>query len=128
MANFQSVSTKLPSEVVHALRPLMARDPLPAEDLVAMVRRFQEKVHHLGSSGVFVNVGTADRLADKLEDLIAVANTEMPSYERGLVQAAVLYFVDEDDQQADLQSSFGFDDDALVVDAVDKLIRELRDS
>jgi hypothetical protein len=57
-------------------------------------------------------------LADASLKLLGTLNEDTPEPTRRLVQAAVRYFVIEDDADSDLDSILGLDDDAEVLNAV----------
>jgi hypothetical protein len=65
--------------------------------------------------------GLAERLTDRCEALLGLWDG-LDLRGRKLVQAAVLYFALEDDGAADLDSAFGFDDDAEVIDVVGRAL------
>ena len=60
----------------------------------------------------------ARSLADAALKLLGTLNEDTPEPTRRLVQAAVRYFVIEDDADSDLGSILGLDDDAEVLNAV----------
>lgn len=98
-------------ELLH--EPLMAPEVLLKEvdDCVGMVRR-------VVMEGAPLDVSMVERLADRAREMVARAGTDAPEPQRRMVQAAVRYFVLSDDAEGDLVSLMGFDDDALVLEAV----------
>ena len=64
----------------------------------------------------FLDVRTAERLADTLHALLDDASTFSPT-ECAIVGAAINYFLDTTDTEADLTSPLGLDDDASVIAA-----------
>lgn len=98
-------------ELLH--EPLMAPEVLLKEvdDCVGMVRR-------VVMEGAPLDVSMVERLADQAREMVGRAGTDAPEPQRRMVQAAVRYFVLADDAEGDLVSLMGFDDDALVLEAV----------
>ena len=65
-----------------------------------------------------VDLTLARGIGEALQRLLAATTDASPEADRRLLQAAIRYFVIEDDANADQQSLVGFDDDAAVVNAV----------
>ena len=82
-------------------------------DIYAYVTRVREAA----ATRDFVDVRTAVRLADELEAMLDRVD-DLDAEGRALVWAAIDYFLDESDVEADLTSPLGFDDDAEVVAAL----------
>lgn len=68
-----------------------------------------------------VDVALAERLGESCRTLLAQDHPQ-GTPEWSAVQAAVRYFLEEDDVDADLESATGFEDDAEVVDLVTRLV------
>jgi uncharacterized membrane protein YkvA (DUF1232 family) len=66
----------------------------------------------------YIDVELAQSIANKCHRLIDTLNANFAEEHRCLVQAAVLYFVTDEDAEGDTTSLIGFDDDRLVVDVV----------
>ncbi len=114
----------LPREASRLLHRLLAEDPIPVDRLRA------DLAAHLGSLTAhsarheFIDLETATllnsvchRLLDRLADGGSVDRPQTEDHRR-MVQAAVRYFLLDDDAESDLHSPIGFDDDAQVVRAV----------
>jgi uncharacterized membrane protein YkvA (DUF1232 family) len=65
-----------------------------------------------------VDATTANALADVSIQLLGLITDETPESDRRLIQAAIRYFVLEEDAVGDLVSQAGFDDDRTVMNAV----------
>jgi hypothetical protein len=65
-----------------------------------------------------VDAVLARELVSACTKLLGTANDSMPEHHRRAIQAAVRYFVIEEDADSDLASVLGLDDDAEVVNAV----------
>lgn len=113
--------------IPEAARPLwgeLLAEPLRSlRELIREVRDYRrqllERSQWLSEE---VDLPLATKLADVLLRLLATLSEQSPEATRRLAQAAVRYFVIEDDAMADQSSLAGFDDDAAVVNAV---LREL---
>ncbi|MEZ4236266.1 MAG: hypothetical protein R3F59_08920 [Myxococcota bacterium] len=101
----------------------LLEEPLrePAE-LRRLLDEAEEVLRHELSRQMAVADGAlAERLVTRCRALLDRWEVASPR-ERKLVQVAVRYFVMEDDGAADLDSAFGFDDDAEVIDAVSRAL------
>ena len=65
----------------------------------------------------FVDVALAATLANVLHQLLENSG-QYTARERSLLAAAITYFVDNDDENSDLTSPTGFEDDAEILNAV----------
>ena len=107
-----------PAEVADLLRRF-TREPLQEGSvLLGRVRAYLEELQHLSEESEFLDLVLARRVADQCESLIASLPTSGSEDAHRLVQAAVRYFVEAGDAEADLSSPIGFDDDAQVVELV----------
>ena len=87
----------------------------------ADIHAYVTRVREAAATRDFVDVRTAVRLADELEAMLDRVD-ELDAEGRSMVWAAIDYFLDESDAEADLTSPLGFDDDAEVVGAAIGLI------
>jgi hypothetical protein len=77
------------------------------------------------ASGGVVNKEVARDLARKLATLLKELNDGLGEFDQRLIHAAVLYFVEDDDGEADFDSEDGYDDDVEIFNAVaERLGRE----
>ena len=83
----------------------------------ADIHAYVNRVRGAAATRDFVDLRTAVRLADELEAELDRVD-DLDAEGRALVWAAIDYFLDESDAEADLTSPLGFDDDADVVHAV----------
>jgi len=98
---------------------LVAEDLRPVHELFKEVRDYQ---HALAKRSQWndddVDPALARGLAEASLRLLGTLSDDTPEPTRRLIQAAVRYFVIEDDADSDLDSILGLDDDAEVVNAV----------
>jgi hypothetical protein len=100
-------------------KQLCAEELRPVHELFKEVRAYQQA---LAKRSTWQDDDFDPQLARSLADaslkLLGTLNEDTPEPTRRLVQAAVRYFVIEDDADSDLDSILGLDDDAEVVNAV----------
>lgn len=109
--------------IPEAARPLWTRlmgEPLvPVHELFKQVRDYQQTIAERSQwRDADVDPTLANALIDASLKLLGTLNANSPEPTRRLIQAAVRYFVIEDDADGDLDSILGLDDDAEVVNAV----------
>jgi hypothetical protein len=106
-----------------AARPLwtklIADELRPVHELFAEVRDYQQALANRSSwTDEDVDPALANGLAEASLRLLGTLNEKTPETTRRLIQAAVRYFVIEEDADSDLDSILGLDDDAEVLNAV----------
>lgn len=98
---------------------LVAAELRPVHELFKEVRDYQ---HALAKRSQWtdddVDPALARGLAEASLRMLGTLSDDTPESTRRLVQAAVRYFVIEDDADSDLDSILGLDDDAEVINAV----------
>jgi len=94
---------------------------LPVHELFKEVRDYQQTISQRSQwRDTDVDRDLANALVDASLQLLSILKEQTPEDERRLVQAAVRYFIIEDDAESDLDSILGLDDDAQVINAVMK--------
>ncbi len=109
--------SELPPDAAQLMRDLLAEDLVPADRLRAELAEHLAQLTDHASRHEFVDLETATLLnsvCHRLLDRLAAA----PEDHRRMVQAAVRYFILDEDAESDLHSPIGFDDDAQVVKTV----------
>ncbi len=109
--------------IPEAARPLwttlLGEELRPVHQLFKEVRDYQQTIKQRSQwKDSDVDPTLANSLAEACLRLLGTLNDSSPESTRQLVQAAVRYFVIEDDADGDLDSILGLDDDAEVVNAV----------
>ena len=98
---------------------LVAEDLRPVHELFKEVREYQQALAKRSQwHDDDVDPALARGLAEASLRLLGTLSDDTPETTRHLIQAAVRYFVIEDDADSDLDSILGLDDDAEVVNAV----------
>lgn len=90
----------------------------PAGQLRAELRAHGETIRAAAATNEFLDVSLAVRLTEACEALLDEAERADSEPTRHLVQAAVRYFILDEDGEHDLESVCGLDDDAEVCNAV----------
>lgn len=114
------MSTEL-SGIPHKAKPLwdklLSEDLIPVHQLFAEVTEYRKAIEQARRME-HVDDTVANALADVSMKLLQTIGEATSETQRRLIQAAVRYFVLEDDIDGDLDSVLGFDDDAEVMNAV----------
>lgn len=106
--------TAPPPEAVEIFQRFVNRPPLGPQELIEKLNeylKFVDKVHQVNPH---IDRELAHRIGGVLKQLVAVATAQNYGY----LQAAALYFIEDEDASGDLVKPDGFDDDLLVVNAV----------
>lgn len=92
----------------------------PPADVDALLKEVHEHAEAAKAASRFspVHIPIARTLGDGLETLLKSISDQTPDEHRRLIQAAGRYFVDSEDESPDMESPFGFHDDAEVFNAV----------
>lgn len=108
----------LPPETVPFFTAYLDMPRIEPDELLTQVRQYLVAVRTAAETNPTVDVDLAQRIADGVEQLLAHAKS--PDYP--YVQAAAIYLIEDEDDQGDLTSCIGFDDDAEVFNAVCKFL------
>lgn len=106
----------MPVEYRDRFAELLARPVLDVPALTAELDQYVGAVHQLRALSATIDLGTAERIAEALGALLR-AQQGYGEEARRLVQAAVEYFVREEDDE-EITGVLGFDDDVQVINAV----------
>ena len=108
----------IPQAALGLWQRLMAEALIPVHELFGQVKDYQKSIHQRSSDDEGVDPALAENLIRASMRLLGTLNDATPEATRQVIQAAVRYFVIEDDADSDLDSILGLDDDAEVVNAV----------
>ncbi len=98
---------------------LLQEDLIPIEALKAVVESYRRVIHEASRRNGRANGALGDQIADSLQLLLARINDLTGPDNLQIIQAAVRYFVIQNDGSGhDLESEDGLYDDARVVNAV----------
>lgn len=98
---------------------LLGEELKPVHELVKEVKTYQQAIAQRSTvRNADVDPALANALVDASMKLLTTIKETTPRERRLAIQAAVRYFVIEDDADSDLDSILGLDDDAEVLNAV----------
>jgi uncharacterized membrane protein YkvA (DUF1232 family) len=113
---------QLPADTRHTMQRLLAQPVVPLDSLRLNVQQYMQLVYHAATIHEFIDVATAERLAETSYALLDSVAPQAPGDTRALIQAAVRYFLVSEDADDDLASISGFDDDVAVMNAVTQML------
>lgn len=109
----------VPETSKQLLMRLMQEDLIPVHALQAVVESYRKVIHDAARKNGKANARVGDLIANALQALLARINERTGHDNQIVIQAAVRYFVIQNDGQGhDLESVDGLYDDARVVNAV----------
>ena len=97
---------------------LVVEPLIPVHKLFAEVRAYQQTIAKRAREDEDIDPKLGQALCEASIRLLGTLKDDTPEPTRRMVQAAVRYFVIEDDADSDLGSILGLDDDAEVLNAV----------
>ena len=114
----EKLLSALPSDSSALMRDLLVQEHIPIHRLRVELSEHLARMTEHSSRYEFIDLETAMLLNAVCHKLLDRLTDATPEDHRRMVQAAVRYFILDDDAESDLDSPIGFDDDALVVKAV----------
>jgi hypothetical protein len=112
------VIAAMPASVAAIFKRLMREPRLSREEMRRRVTTYLVGIESLARQVDYIDVELVQSIANRCCRLIDGVDVRSSEEHRRLVQAAVLYFLVDEDAESDTSSLIGFDDDRLVVDAV----------
>jgi len=82
------------------------------------IRAYVEKLETISKKTEFLDLVLARRVATQCESLLDGLGPDSSKEHRQLIQAAVQYFIENEDEENDIESPIGFDDDLEVVELI----------
>jgi uncharacterized membrane protein YkvA (DUF1232 family) len=111
----------IPIEYRDRFRQLLDQPAEPVPSLRAEVQRYIATVKQIGLMVKLLDIGAAERLAEVSVALLDHLTDAHPPEAKLLVNAAVRYFVREEDDE-EVTGVLGFDDDVQVINAVSRMV------
>ncbi len=109
----------VPETSKQLLLRLLQEDLLPVRPLQAVIESYRKVIHDAARKNGKANARLGDQIADALQELLGRINDRTGADNQSIIQAAVRYFVIQNDGTGhDLESHDGLNDDARVVNAV----------
>jgi hypothetical protein len=127
MNNTSKGGSRLPmTELPKDLREDLGRFydlPLTSKSaLEALITEYADDIEQAANSRGDLDVNLADCISRSCMTLLNEEWDRAEESGKRLIQAACHYFVENDDQDGDLESVYGFDDDAEIVNAILELL------
>jgi len=117
-AELKDFLRELPPESRRLFWELFRRQLVGRKVLREELNSYVTLVKATAAAGAPVNRSVARDLARNLASLLKDLKTEQVEFEQRLIHAAVRYFIEDDDGQADFDSEEGYEDDIEVLNAV----------
>ncbi len=114
----ERVLRALPAPVTSIVEGFLAEDLIPARDLRARIPAYIHELEQAKSAHEFLDIHLAKKLADQCLQLLDGIDIDTSAESRRLIQAAIQYFLFDEDADSDKRSLIGFDDDDLVVELI----------
>ena len=112
----------VPPAVAAVLRRLLSEPAREVATLREEIRSYVQELRDLNRDVEFLDFDLARQVATRCEALLDGITPASPPEIHRLVQAAVRYFIENDDEENDIESPIGFDYDAEVVNLVARAI------
>ena len=116
--DFLSIEEELPENARILVEQLIQEDLVSSDELRFEIEKYSSKIDRFARKRADLDVNLAECIAQSCLALLDTLMHDSPVEHRRLMQVACRYFVEEDDEEGDLGSVFGFDDDAEVLNIV----------
>ena len=103
---------------------LLCEPPMAREHLRKDLKSYLEGLEIFAQTDEFMDLQTAREVAHRCHILVDSLQSDHGSENHLIVQAAVRYFLLDEDAEGDRASPIGFDDDARVVAAAEKALAD----
>ena len=90
----------------------------PKRELISLINGYADEIARVAKRRGDLDVNLADCIARCCLTLLNEQWDDEGDHRKRLIQAACYYFVENDDDDVDLQSVYGFDDDAELLNAI----------
>jgi hypothetical protein len=107
--------SNLAPETIALVDKLLAEPLRTSADLREEVNAYQARIEDAGENAD-VELGLC--IATSCNGLLDLLDQDVPESQHRFIQLACRYFVEEEDEDGDLESMLGFDDDAEVLNLV----------
>jgi hypothetical protein len=90
----------------------------PKRELIALINDYANEIARVAKRRVDLDVNLADCIHRCCRTLLNERWDGEGDHHKRLIQAACYYYVENDDEDGDLQSVYGFDDDAELLNVI----------
>ena len=115
-------TTKLPDDLRQALGRLYDMPLTSKTALEARIIQYADDIEQAATNRGDLDVHLADCISRSCMTLLNEEWDRAEDFGKRLIQAACHYFVESDDEDGDLDSVYGFDDDAELVNEILELL------
>jgi len=90
----------------------------PKRELIALINDYADEIERVANRRGDLDINLADCIARCCLTLVNEQWDGEGDHRKRLIQAACYYYVERDDEDGDLQSVYGFDDDADLLNVI----------
>lgn len=90
---------------------------VPMKQLTDEIEKYLTTVRSVGPYVALIDVDEAERIGERCVSLLQLASTSALPHAHTITQAAIRYFITEDDDD-EVTGVLGFDDDVQIINAV----------
>ena len=90
----------------------------PKRELIALINDYTDEIARVANRRGDLDINLADCIARCCLTLLNEQWDSEGDHRKRLIQAACYYFVESDDEDVDLESVYGFDDDAELLNVI----------
>lgn len=108
----------IPYEARELWTRLLAEEPMPLASLRSELNDYNQSIVRKTRVSEDIDPTLARALVQAARRMLDLVDAGTPEETRRLIQAAVRYFILEEDAESDLDTVLGLDDDAAVMNAV----------
>lgn len=112
----------LPQSMHDYVVPLIHETPMDVAELYSSVTAHIADIQDKAQLFEFIDIDTGLMVALHCRELLNGITSTTSREHRQLIQVAARYFIQNEDADSDMSSIVGFDDDALVVDTVARIV------
>ena len=117
------VLSNLPPKIAEFFRQCLEGPLKSSEELRRDLERYQARLRHEHRRAELLDIKTADTLVEICQKMLESMSVGTSEEHHRLIQGAVQYLSLVEDEESDIESPIGFDDDALVIRAIAKALK-----
>ena len=109
---------RVPEELVASVEEILARPAAGQEDMLEDLDDYTTQIDAASRQRADLDVHLAEMILRTCRTLLEEDWAHLDPAQQSLVRLACVYYLDSDDADGDLESPFGFEDDALILNLV----------
>jgi hypothetical protein len=114
----ERVINMVPAQMRAAVEKLAERPLSSGASLAETINQYSRTINTAAAARPDLDINLAECISRSLLSLLQDNWHSMDEQQRTVLQIACYYYIEEDDDQGDLESVYGFDDDAELLNAV----------